>query len=54
MEINSGPVIADEAYLTDFYKGIQRFCQREWSTAAVLKPYQTYQTFDGQGQPTQS
>ena len=52
MEINSGPVIADEAYLTDFYKGIQDFAKENGALQLILKPYQTYQTFDGQGQPT--
>ncbi|MGZ7236380.1 peptidoglycan bridge formation glycyltransferase FemA/FemB family protein, partial [Streptococcus pyogenes] len=27
MEINSGPVIADEAFVTEFYKEIQRFAK---------------------------
>ena len=52
MEINSGPVIADEAYLTDFYKGIQDFAKKNGALQLILKPYQTYQSFDGQGQPT--
>ncbi len=52
MEINSGPVIADQAYLTDFYKGIQDFAKKNGALQLIIKPYQTYQTFDGQGQPT--
>ena len=52
MEINSGPVIADQAYLTEFYKGIQDFAQKNGALQLIIKPYQTYQTFDGQGQPT--
>ena len=52
MEINSGPVIADQAYLTDFYKGIQDFAQKNGALQLIIKPYQTYQTFDCQGQPT--
>ena len=52
MEINSGPVIADQAYLTDFYKGIQDFAKKNGALQLIIKPYQTYQTFDCQGQPT--
>ena len=52
MEINSGPVIADEAYLADFYELIQDFAQKNGALQLIIKPYQTYQTFDGQGQPT--
>ncbi len=51
MEINSGPVIADETYLTDFYKEIQNFAKKNGALQLIIKPYQTYQTFDGQGQP---
>lgn len=49
MEINSGPVIADEAFVTEFYKEIQRFAKDNGALQLILKPYQTYQTFDSQG-----
>ena len=50
MEINSGPVIANEAYLSEFYQLLQDFAKKNGALQLIIKPHQTYQTFDGQGQ----
>lgn len=52
MEINSGPVIANEAYLSEFYQLLQDFAKKNGALQHIIKPHQTYQTFDGQGQPS--
>ena len=52
MEINSGPVIANEAYLSEFYQLLQDFAKQNGALQLIIKPHQTYQTFDGQGQPS--
>lgn len=52
MEINSGPVIANEAYLSEFYQLLQDFAKKNGALQLIIKPHQTYQTFDGQGQPS--
>ena len=52
MEINPGPVIANEAYLSEFYQLLQDFAKKNGALQLIIKPHQTYQTFDGQGQPS--
>ena len=52
MEINSGPVIANEAYLSEFYQLLQDYAKKNGALQLIIKPHQTYQTFDGQGQPS--
>ena len=52
MEINSGPVIVNEAYLSEFYQLLQDFAKKNGALQLIIKPHQTYQTFDGQGQPS--
>ncbi|MBY4986461.1 peptidoglycan bridge formation glycyltransferase FemA/FemB family protein [Streptococcus suis] len=51
MELNSGPVCLDEAYLQDFYRALKDYAHAHGVLELVVKPYQTYQTFDKQGYP---
>lgn len=52
MEIYYGPLISDETYLTDFYKGLLAYAKSQKAIELVVKPYQNYQTFDSEGNPT--
>lgn len=51
MEINSGPFSTDTKYLSDFYRGLQDYAKSEGALELIVKPYDTYQTFDSDGQP---
>lgn len=52
MELNSGPVCLDEAYLQDFYRTLKDYAHAHGVLELVVKPYQTYQTFDTNGEAT--
>ncbi|HFU3800670.1 TPA: aminoacyltransferase [Streptococcus suis] len=52
MELNSGPVCLDEAYLQDFYRALKDYAHSQGVLELVVKPYQTYQTFDTNGEAT--
>ncbi|HFI0634631.1 TPA: aminoacyltransferase [Streptococcus suis] len=52
MELNSGPVCLDEAYLQDFYRALKDYAHAHGVLELVVKPYQTYQIFDTNGHPT--
>lgn len=52
MEINSGPVTSNPTYLPEFYQLLQDYARKNGALQLVVKPYQTYQTFDSNGQPT--
>lgn len=52
MEINSGPVCTDPAFLTPFYQSLQSYAKKNGALELIIKPYDTYQTFDSEGQPT--
>ncbi|KXT77208.1 tRNA-dependent lipid II-Ala--L-alanine ligase [Streptococcus sp. DD10] len=54
MEINSGPVYTDPSKLTDFYKALQDFAKKKGVLELLIKPYNTYQSFDSEGKPTSS
>ncbi|MGT2682222.1 aminoacyltransferase [Streptococcus porci] len=51
MEINSGPFSLDSSYLSDFYKALQTYAKENGALELIIKPYDTYQTFDGNGKP---
>lgn len=51
MELNSGPVATDLSYLSDFYRELQIYAKQKGVIELVVKPYQTYQTFDTDGNP---
>ena len=52
MEINCGPVSTDAQYLTPFYQALQAYAKKDGALELIIKPYETYQTFDSNGQPT--
>ena len=52
MEINSGPLYQEEAMLKTFYAALKDFAKENGAIELVIKPYDTYQTFDSDGNPT--
>ena len=52
MEINSGPLYQEEAMLKTFYAALKDFAKENRAIELVIKPYDTYQTFDSDGNPT--
>ena len=51
MEINSGPLYQEEAMLEPFYAAIKDYAKENGAIELVIKPYDTYQTFDSDGNP---
>lgn len=51
MELNSGPLVTDDAYLEEFYQSLKNYAKREGVLELVVKPSQTYQVFDSVGNP---
>ncbi|MEY8462726.1 aminoacyltransferase [Streptococcus merionis] len=54
MEINSGPLSLDTQYLKEFYQALQTYAKKAGALQLLVKPYETYQTFDSNGQATGS
>ena len=52
-EINNGPIVTDPRYLPDFYKALQAYVKENGGIEFILKPYDHYQTFDSNGNPTE-
>ena len=52
MEINSGPLYQEEAMLEPFYAALKNYAKENGAIELVIKPYDTYQTFDSDGNPT--
>lgn len=52
MEINSGPLYQEEAMLEPFYAALKDYAKENGAIELVIKPYDTYQTFDSDGNPT--
>ncbi|MGT2783917.1 aminoacyltransferase [Streptococcus merionis] len=52
MEINSGPLSLDTQYLKEFYQALQTYAKKAGALQLLVKPYETYQTFDSNGQAT--
>ena len=52
-EINNGPIVTDARHLPDFYKALQDYVKENGGIEFVLKPYDHYQTFDSNGNPTE-
>lgn len=52
MEINSGPLYQNEAMLQPFYAAVKDYAKENGAMELVIKPYDTYQTFDSDGNPT--
>lgn len=51
MEINSGPASTSTAYLSDFYKELKAYAKENGAFELIVKPYDTYQSFDNHGNP---
>lgn len=51
MEINSGPLYQKEAMLEPFYAALKDYAKENGAIELVIKPYDTYQTFDSDGNP---
>ena len=52
MEINSGPLYQEETMLEPFYAALKDYAKENGAIELVIKPYDTYQTFDSEGNPT--
>ena len=52
MEINSGPLYQNKAKLQPFYAALKDYAKENGAMELVIKPYDTYQTFDSDGNPT--
>lgn len=52
-EINSGPIVTDARYLPDFYEALQGYVKENGGIEFILKPYDHYQVFDSNGNPTE-
>ncbi|MFC3932784.1 aminoacyltransferase [Streptococcus dentapri] len=52
MEVNSGPFSTNPKYLSAFYQGLQDYAKSEGALELIVKPYDTYQTFDSEGNPS--
>lgn len=51
MEINSGPIYSDATYLKEFYKDLQVYAKQHGVLELIVKPYDTFQSFDSNGNP---
>ena len=54
MEINAGPVSRSSQYLKEFYRELQMYAKKNSALQLVVKPYDTFQTFDSFGNPIDS
>ena len=52
MEVNCGPIHSNTAHLSDFYQGLKDYAKENGALELLIKPYDTYQTFDSNGEPT--
>ena len=52
MEINSGPLYQEKTLLEPFYVALKGYAKKNGAIELVIKPYDTYQTFDSDGNPT--
>ncbi|MBP2622543.1 aminoacyltransferase [Streptococcus oricebi] len=50
MEINCGPVTSDPKYLAPFYQALKDYAYKQGALELIVKPYESYQTFDSEGQ----
>lgn len=53
IEINSGPSYTNESDLKSFYHELQLFAKKQGALELVVKPDDTYQTFEIDGKPTE-
>ena len=52
MEINCGPIYSDSSYVEAFYNYLKEYAKSRGVLQLIVKPYDTYQTFDSSGQPS--
>ncbi|MGT2926362.1 aminoacyltransferase [Streptococcus cuniculipharyngis] len=52
MEINGGPVTENLDHLGEFYQELQTYAKKNGALELIIKPSQTYQYFDSEGNPT--
>lgn len=50
LEINGGPVSSSTDYLPEFYQELKDYAKKQGALELIIKPHETYQTFDSQGQ----
>ena len=51
MEINSGPIYTQQDDLPVFYAELKEYAKQNGVLELLVKPYETYQTFDSEGNP---
>ena len=51
MELNSGPIYTKQDALPVFYAELKEYAKQNGVLELLVKPYETYQTFDSQGNP---
>ena len=51
MELNSGPIYTQQDALPVFYEELKKYAKQNGVLELLVKPYETYQTFDGEGNP---
>lgn len=51
MEVNCGPIHSNEQYLPLFYKELKAYAKEKQVLELLVKPYDTYQNYDSDGQP---
>ena len=54
MEVNCGPIHSSVAHLSDFYQCLKDYAKANGALELVIKPYDTYQIFDSNGEPISS
>ena len=52
MEVNSGPASSNPEDLKPFYSALRDYAKANGALELIIKPYDTYQTFDSNGQAT--
>ena len=51
MELNSGPIYTKKEALPIFYAELKAYAKQNGVLELLVKPYETYQTFDSEGNP---
>ena len=51
MELNSGPIYTQQDPLPVFYAELKEYAKQNGVLELLVKPYETYQTFDSEGNP---
>ena len=51
MDLNSGPIYTQQDALPVFYEELKEYAKQNGVLELLVKPYETYQTFDSEGNP---